>query len=678
MRVVALVSGGKDSTFNMMQCIAAGHNIVALANLVPHNKTEIDSYMYQSVGHEAIDLIAQAMELPIFKKLTFGVSKKKGKTYAPCENDEVEDLYALLQEIKNEIEFDAVSIGAILSDYQRVRVENVCIRLNLTPLAYLWQRNQGELLDEMIKCEVDAILIKVATLGLEPKKHLGRSLSLMQPHLTAMHEKYGLNVCGEGGEYETLTLDCPLFKSRLVVENSVFIMHQNDPIAPVGYLKFDKLALEVKLPVLDLESRLDGLPLKDSYGYVTESSDEETPFELSNEDQDGEVNNTVTSEAPLDLKLEIFQRENYGLSKEGWLWIGGIQSDIDDPGGALEDAITKLKLILEENDHTLEDICSIKLYISDMSLFSHLNKIYVKNFRHVNPATRACVQIPVKTPVIIEALSFKTSSPIQDGDGDSERNTMHVQTVSHWAPCNIGPYSQAIKIRDFIYLAGQIALIPGNMEMVPGGIKAQCKLVVRHIDRILRAMDAGINVRDVVQGICFVTHSSFINPARKHWESRTNNAIVEYVVVSGLPRGALIECHVWAHKHNNQFEYEERGKCVGKYSILLYRRVNYDNNISAIVCQVGSVDNVETLDEEAFFEALSYSIDKLKQGLENDSLCVFNLTIFYAASKLEDVSFLIEIVQKMSEKERLVYTFVPVVKLKNERLFLSICGIRNQ
>lgn len=63
--------------------------------------------------------------MPIFKRDTFGVSKKRGKTYYPCENDEVEDLYSLLQEIQKEIEFDAVSVGAILSDYQRVRVENV-------------------------------------------------------------------------------------------------------------------------------------------------------------------------------------------------------------------------------------------------------------------------------------------------------------------------------------------------------------------------------------------------------------------------------------------------------------------------------------------------------------------------------------------------------------------------
>lgn len=57
MRVIALVSGGKDSCYNMMQCVAAGHEVVALANLRPANhKDELDSYMYQTVGHEAIDL----------------------------------------------------------------------------------------------------------------------------------------------------------------------------------------------------------------------------------------------------------------------------------------------------------------------------------------------------------------------------------------------------------------------------------------------------------------------------------------------------------------------------------------------------------------------------------------------------------------------------------------------
>lgn len=52
------------------------------------------------------------------------------------------------------------------------------------------------------------------------------------------------------------------------------ILHSNDPVAPVGYLRFNKLVLEVKLPALDLHSRLQGLPLKDSDGYVTDQGEE--------------------------------------------------------------------------------------------------------------------------------------------------------------------------------------------------------------------------------------------------------------------------------------------------------------------------------------------------------------------------------------------------------------------
>ncbi|XP_030768163.1 diphthine--ammonia ligase [Sitophilus oryzae] len=679
MRVVALVSGGKDSTFNMMQCVAAGHKIVALANLFPYNQSEIDSFMYQSVGHEAVDLIAQAIDLPIYKKCTYGVSKKKGKNYDPCDpSDEVEDLYNLLKEIQNEIEFDGVSVGAILSNYQRIRVENVCIRLNLTPLAYLWQRNQEDLLDDIIKCEVDAIVIKVAALGLEPKKHLGHSLSQLQPYLLSMHEKYGINVCGEGGEYESLTLDCPLFMSRLVVEDSEIVMHQDDPIAPVGYLKFNKISLEFKLPALDLQSRLQGLPLKDSYGYILEDGEE--ILELSNEEDETENSFLLASEIPqINIKPCLIQQPHYGKSKDGWLWIGGIQGLASNPEEALEEAIDKIKCILHSNAHDVKDVCSVIMYIRDMSEYSQLNATYIKAFNHTNPPTRACVQVPIGHPVQLEVISWKKLTGELAGDGEIDRQTMHVQSISHWAPCNIGPYSQAVKIGDFIHLAGQIALVPGNMQLVSQGIISQCKVVVRHIGRLLTAVDNTVNLRDVVQGICYLTHHNYIDLARRYWESKTNNAIVEYVVVTGLPRSAAIEWQVWAHKHNNQFEYEERGKCIDNYSISLYRRINYDNNVAAIVCRVENIEESQSFDSKIFLEAVSYSIDKLKQGTDHDPNTVYNLKIFYSVFKLNNPEDLLEIMHDFIDGTNvLVYNFIPVIELKNKNTILSICGVRNQ
>ncbi|CAH2013707.1 unnamed protein product [Acanthoscelides obtectus] len=497
MKVVALISGGKDSTFNMMQCIAAGHQIVALANLIPHSKKEIDSFMYQSVGHEAIDLIAAAMDLPLYKKETFGISNIKGKIYEPTENDEVEDLYILLEQVKSEMDIEGVSVGAIFSDYQRVRVENVCIRLGLTPLAYLWQRDQEELLDEMIRCEVDAILIKVASLGLEIK-HLGRSLSLMQPHLLAMHEKYGLNVCGEGGEYESLTLDCPLFVSRLVVKDSEVVIHSNDPIAPVGYLIFKKLELETKLPPLDLMDRLAGLPLKDSDGYVTDHGEEAYEFNDNEADEQDERSEKCNVEMCC-TPPNIVQQATSGKSKQGWLWIGGVQGKSSKPLEAMQEATDILKCELDEYHHTVKDVCSVTMFISDMSQYADLNKIYVDTFNHANPPSRACVQVPFDKdcPVRIEALSWKQTE--SSGDTPYERSTIHVQSRSHWAPANIGPYSQSIMVRHTILLAGQIGLVPGSMEMVKGGIKSECQLTLKHVTRLLKANNPNFNLRNVVQ-----------------------------------------------------------------------------------------------------------------------------------------------------------------------------------
>ncbi|XP_012865737.1 PREDICTED: diphthine--ammonia ligase [Dipodomys ordii] len=251
MRVAALISGGKDSCYNMMQCISAGHQIVALANLRPDENQvgtdELDSYMYQTVGHHTIDLYAEAMSLPLYRRTIRGKSLDTGRVYSKCEGDEVEDLYELLKLVKEKEDVEGISVGAILSDYQRVRVENVCKRLSLQPLAYLWQRNQEDLLREMIESDIQAVIIKVAALGLDPDKHLGKTLTEMEPYLLELSKKYGVHVCGEGGEYETFTLDCPLFKKKIIVDSWEVVVHSDDAFAPVAYLRFLEAHLEDKV-----------------------------------------------------------------------------------------------------------------------------------------------------------------------------------------------------------------------------------------------------------------------------------------------------------------------------------------------------------------------------------------------------------------------------------------------
>ncbi len=135
--------------------------------------------------------------------------------YIPNELDEVENLFTLVEKAKAAFpSIEGVASGAILSSYQKIRVENVCERLGLKSVAYLWNRDQKELLTEMIENKMDSILIKVCTMGLD-KVDLMQSISQMKDKLFELGEKFFVNVCGEGGEYESLTLDCPLYKRRI-------------------------------------------------------------------------------------------------------------------------------------------------------------------------------------------------------------------------------------------------------------------------------------------------------------------------------------------------------------------------------------------------------------------------------------------------------------------------------
>ena len=265
MRVVGLISGGKDSSYNLMKCVQDGHELVALVNLYPAElQDELDSYMYQTVGHAWIDCYSEAIGLPLFRQPIQGnpvntqleyvgpleSTEAEGakETKRSNDHDEVEDLFDVLQRVKKAVDFDAVSVGAIFSTYQGNRVKDVCARLGLEMLAYLWQREQKQLLDDMIQDQVNAIFIKVAAIGLDPHQHLGKTLSEMRPVLHLLNEKYQINVCGEGGEYETFTLDCPLFRKRIELIEPEVRIHSDDAFAQVGYLASKSIRLVVKQP----------------------------------------------------------------------------------------------------------------------------------------------------------------------------------------------------------------------------------------------------------------------------------------------------------------------------------------------------------------------------------------------------------------------------------------------
>ena len=245
MKVLALVSGGKDSTMNMIKCKAEGHEIVALANLYPPTgKEELDSFMYQSVGHDAIEAFAECCELPLYRAPISGRPVNQAYDYEPTVEDEVEDLFQLIRSVlEKHPDIKGISSGAIHSTYQKNRVENVCARLGLVSLAYLWGREQSGLLREMIESGIKAVLVKTAVIGLD-SKHLLRTIGQMEETLNQLKDQYGVNVCGEGGEFESLTLDCPLFpRFRMQIAEHKVVNHKQCSFAPVNYVKIKKISL---------------------------------------------------------------------------------------------------------------------------------------------------------------------------------------------------------------------------------------------------------------------------------------------------------------------------------------------------------------------------------------------------------------------------------------------------
>ncbi|GAB6117971.1 RidA family protein [Thermoanaerobacter brockii subsp. lactiethylicus] len=116
------------------------------------------------------------------------------------------------------------------------------------------------------------------------------------------------------------------------------------------------------------------------------------------------------------------------------------------------------------------------------------------------------------------------------------------------APKAIGPYSQAVMIDGFLYTSGQIAIDPATGELVEGGIEAQTERVLENIKAILKA--AGMDLNNVIKTTVFVTNMGDFAKINEIYGRyfKDNPPARSLVEVKSLPKGALIEIEVVAHK----------------------------------------------------------------------------------------------------------------------------------
>jgi ABC transporter with metal-binding/Fe-S-binding domain ATP-binding protein len=205
MKLGVLFSGGKDSTYAAWLAKKAGHSIDCLITLVSQNK---ESYMFHTPSIELVEKQAQIMDIHLIKKETSGVKE-----------EELIDLEKAIYKAIMKHEIQGVVTGAVESVYQATRIQEICNKLGIECFNPLWQKNQIELLDELIKSKFEAIIVGAFAYPFDAK-WLGRKIDLkFIEKIKELEEKYKINPAGEGGEFESFILNCPLFKKPLKVKD---------------------------------------------------------------------------------------------------------------------------------------------------------------------------------------------------------------------------------------------------------------------------------------------------------------------------------------------------------------------------------------------------------------------------------------------------------------------------
>lgn len=115
------------------------------------------------------------------------------------------------------------------------------------------------------------------------------------------------------------------------------------------------------------------------------------------------------------------------------------------------------------------------------------------------------------------------------------------------APAAIGPYSQAIRIGDFLYTSGQISLAPETMEMITGSIEIETEKVLQNIKAILEA--DGLSLNHVIKTTVYLTDLNDFAQMNQIYEkffaeTKPARACVQ---VAALPKGAKVEIDAIAH-----------------------------------------------------------------------------------------------------------------------------------
>ena len=207
MKLAALYSGGKDSTFAIYLAKKNGHEIKCLVTIFPLSD-ESQFLHYPNIAMTKLQ--AKSMNLPHL----YGVTSSNDTGI------EISGMESLLTQAKRDFAIEGIVHGGILSEFQKNHFDNVCKKLDLKIISPLWGFDEKQYMKKLIESNFKFIITSVSSAALDDS-WLGKEITQKEiDDLEKLSIKHGFNLSFEGGEAESLVLDCPLFSAPLKIIKS--------------------------------------------------------------------------------------------------------------------------------------------------------------------------------------------------------------------------------------------------------------------------------------------------------------------------------------------------------------------------------------------------------------------------------------------------------------------------
>ena len=207
MKLAGLFSGGKDSTYSIYKTIQDGNSVECLVTIFPKSD---ESMLLHYPNIEITKLQSSSMGIPqIYTEATSNQT-----------DTEIDLLALMLEKAKQDYGVEGLVQGGILSNFQKNNFEKVCKSLDLELISPVWQQDQKQYMHTLLDSKFRFIIASVSSDGLD-ETWLGKEITRMNLGvLEKLSKKHGFNLNFEGGEAETLVIDCPLFSHPIIIEKS--------------------------------------------------------------------------------------------------------------------------------------------------------------------------------------------------------------------------------------------------------------------------------------------------------------------------------------------------------------------------------------------------------------------------------------------------------------------------